>query len=348
MTLGNGLKDIGIGAFQFCSSLTEVTIPPGVTNICDAAFNDCSTLASVKFTGNAPHVGMYAFSNVDPNCVVYIPDGASGYTVGADGKWHGMTVKYYTQSSTSTPAVSPGSDSGRQSYNGTIGGAVANASFSKAQTVNGALYDKNDRLVGTVQVKFGKINARKGTVRLSASATLLTGGRTKKITAKATSLTIGESGRAKLLFKAPLGEMTFAMAADGTFSLNNGSYVMARAAIGGALKSGQQGTFYLENFDLAVSGELQQELLPYAEPFTVVNGKWRFSNPNNSSLKLTYTAKTGVFKGNFKVFALTEKNGRTKQVKYTVNVIGLVVDGTGHGEASCKRPAGGPWIVTVE
>ena len=325
-----------------------MTFPPGVTNIGDAAFNDCSALASVRFSGNAPQVGPYTFSRVSSNCVVYIPSGASGYAVGSDGKWQGMTVKYYTQSSASTPAVTSGSDSWRQSYNGMIGGAVANASFSKAQTVNGALYDKNDSLVGTVEVKFGKINARKGTVRLSASATLLTGGKTKKITAKATSLMIGESGRATLVFKAPLGEMTFAMAADGTFSLNNGSYVMASAAIGGALKGGQQGTFYLENFDLVVSGELQQDLLPYAEPFTVVNGKWRISKPNNSSLKLMYTTKTGIFKGSFKAFALAEKNGRTKQSKYTVNVIGLVVDGTGHGEASCKKPAGGPWAVTVE
>ena len=226
--------------------------------------------------------------------------------------------------------------------------ASPNASFSKAQTVNGALYDKNDRLVGTVQVKFGKINARRGTVKLSASATLLTGGKAKKISAKATSLTTGGSGRATLLFKAPLGEMTFAMAADGTFSLNNGSYVMARAAVGGALKSGQQGTFHLENFDLAVSGELQRDLLPYAEPFTVVNGKWKFSQPNNSSLKLTYTAKTGIFKGSFKAFALVEKNGKNSRAKYTVKVVGFVVDGTGYGEASCKRPAGGPWAVTVE
>ena len=93
---------------------------------------------------------------------------------------------------------------------------------------------------------------------------------------------------------------------------------------------------------------MQKDLLPYEETFSVVNGKWRFPKTNNSSLKLTYTSKTGVFKGSFKALALAEKNGRARQVKYTVNVIGLVVDGVGHGEAFCKRPVGGPWPVTVE
>ena len=69
---------------------------------------------------------------------------------------------------------------------------------------------------------------------------------------------------------------------------------------------------------------------------------------NLSSLKLTFAAKTGIFKGSFKAYALEEKNGKTKLVKYTVNVLGLVVDGVGQGEATCKKPAGGPWPVTVE
>ena len=161
-----------------------------------------------------------------------------------------------------------------------------------------------------------------------------------KITAKATSLAMGGSGQAALSFKAPIGEMAFAMSADGTFSLDNTNYAMVKASVGGALKGGERGTFSLESFDLAVAGELQQDLLPYEESFTVVNGKWRFPK-NSSSLKLTYTAKTGIFKGSFKAFALEEKNGRQKSAKYTVKVIGLVVDGTGHGEASCTRPVGG-------
>ena len=70
---------------------------------------------------------------------------------------------------------------------------------------------------------------------------------------------------------------------------------------------------------------------------------------NLSSMKLTYTPKTGVFKGSFKVYALEDaKGGKKKLKKYTVNVIGLVVDWKGSGEASIKKPAGSPWTVTVE
>ena len=163
------------------------------------------------------------------------------------------------------------------------------------------------------------------------------------------------------------------MAADGSFTLKNGSYLMAEATIGGALKGGSHGTFRMDGFDLAVPGELLDDLLPNEESFSVSNGKWAFAKAatvkwakdrvtkeyglvvdntkgktNLSGLKLTYAAKTGQFKGSFKVYALEEKNGKTKLVKYTVNVIGFVVDGVGYGEASCKKIAGGPWAVTVE
>ena len=40
-------------------------------------------------------------------------------------------------------------------------------------------------------------------------------------------------------------------------------------------------------------------------------------------------------------------NGKMKLKKYTVNVTGFVVDGKGYGQATCKKPAGGPWAVTV-
>ena len=244
--------------------------------------------------------------------------------------------------------------------------------FAKAQTVVGALYNKDKGLVGTVQVKVGKLNKKKGTVKLSASATLLAGGKTKKVTAKAVQLDVGGAG-ATLVFKSPIGEMAFARPADGTFTLKNGSYVMGEATVGGSLKGGTRGTFLREDFDLAVPGELQEDLLPRKVEFEVKGGKWKFAKSasvkwvkskttkllervvddskgktNRASLKLTYTEKTGVFKGSFKAYALETSGGKKKMKKYTVNVLGLVVDGKGTGEATCKKPSGGPWPVTVE
>lgn len=71
------------------------------------------------------------------------------------------------------------------------------------------------------------------------------------------------------------------------------------------------------------------------------------SKTNLSGLKLTYTPKKGTFNGSFKVYALEGAGKATKLKKYTVKVTGIVVDGVGYGEATCKRPAAS-WSVTVK
>ena len=276
---------------------------------------------------------------------------------------------------TPTPTPTPGA---------IVSGEVLDAAFAKAQIVNGALY-KGNALVGTVQVKIGKIN-KKGLVKVSATATMLIDGKAKKVSAKAVSIDarrVADNAPYQIVFKAPIGEMAFEMAADGKFTLKNNSYVMVEAEVGGALKSGSRGTFRLYGLDLAAPGEMQEELLPHEETFEVAGTKWKFDKAasvkwakpkkgaalpeiydeasgkglviddangktNLSGLKLTYTAKTGQFKGSFKAYALEEANGKTKLKKYTVNVIGFVVGGKGVGEARCKKPAAGPWAVTVE
>ena len=242
-------------------------------------------------------------------------------------------------------------------------------SFAKAQTVVGALYTVNG-LAGTTQVKFGKIS-NKRTVKISATASILMAGRAKKVMAKAATVDVDNLQAAVLSFKAPIGDMTLTMGADGTFKLMNATYFMGAATVGGAL--GGQKTFSLRGFDLAVPGTLLEELLPYAETISVAGTRWQFAKAasvklvknrttntsdlvvdssagktNLSGLRLTYTAKTGQFKGAFKAYGLSETNGKKKVTKYTVNVIGFVVNGRGSGEASCRRPAGGPWSVTVK
>ena len=254
-------------------------------------------------------------------------------------------------------------------------------SFAKAQTVDGALY-KGDVFAGTVQVKVGKIS-KKGIVKVSATATTIVKGAAKKITAKAANLTLKDKTLSgSLVFKAPIGTMVFTMDEDGTFTLENDLYQMVEVPIGGALNGGSRGTFSMEDFNLSVPGELLDEFLPTNEVFSVVRGKWQFAKAatvkwakpkngaalskyydeasgkdlivddakgktNRSGLKLTYTAKTGQFKGSFKVYALEGEGKKRKLKKYTVNVIGFVLDGVGYGEASCKKPAAS-WAVMVE
>lgn len=117
-----------------------------------------------------------------------------------------------------------------------MNGGKLDPKFAKAQTVQGALikYDKNNSLVGTMQVKVGKINARKNTVKLSAVAPLILNGKAKKFTAKAVTVTVDASQRVpptKIAFKVNdrimSNRMTFEMGADGVFTLGSPSHGMA-------------------------------------------------------------------------------------------------------------------------
>ena len=67
---------------------------------------------------------------------------------------------------------------------------------------------------------------------------------------------------------------------------------------------------------------------------------------NLSGIKLTYTDKSGTFKGSFKVYALEGSGKSTKLKKYTVKVGGVVVNGVGYGSATCRRPEIN-WPITV-
>ena len=62
---------------------------------------------------------------------------------------------------------------------------------------------------------------------------------------------------------------------------------------------------------------------------------------NPSALKLTYTAKSGTFKGSFKVYAVA--NGKLKAT--TVNVAGVMIGGKGYGAATVKKHGGVPVMV---
>ena len=67
---------------------------------------------------------------------------------------------------------------------------------------------------------------------------------------------------------------------------------------------------------------------------------------NRIGLALNYTPWQGLFRGSFKAYAVRE-DGKKGFKSYRVNVSGIVVDGRGYGQATCKKPAGGPWAVTV-
>ena len=253
-----------------------------------------------------------------------------------------------------------------------------NVGFAKAQTVLGALYGRDGVPVGIVQVKVGKIS-KKGVVKISAIATLLVDGKSKKVTAKAVNVDVAATSAAapvKVAFKAPIGVMAFEMEADGTFTLKNASYVMAEKKLGGDwTRAGAR--VYVDATSAALPQGTIKKLLPDGEPVIPKTGKWSFAKAatvkwtklkkgaerpeiydeasgkglivydakgktNLSGLKLTYTPKTGIFKGSFKIYVI--QGGKLKKI--TVKVTGMVVDGKGWGSAAV--PKGACLAVTVE
>ncbi len=51
MTLGDGLEEIGEWAYDNCTSLEHIIIPPAVKKIHDYAFKLCSNLTNIEFCG---------------------------------------------------------------------------------------------------------------------------------------------------------------------------------------------------------------------------------------------------------------------------------------------------------
>ena len=378
VTIGRNVMDIRPNAFSYCSGLTSVTIPGSVTCIGNYAFACCEGLASVTIPNSVTSIGVDAFGGT-ALVTVYVAKGDtdrvkdllsnSGYDVS------GITfVEDDGTSDPVTPApdpdpVTPAPDPIHvlpvpvRIYNA---GTVSNPQFTAAQTVGGALFDANG-LAGTVEVKLAK--ASKGEVKVSASAVLLSTG--KKIAAKAVKMPVSNgviSGT--LQFKDPIGAMAFSMNPDGTFTLENGKYSMSAAN----MAKTPSGKFRLDpGFSLSVPGELQTDLLPFEFGFTATAKKWTFpknasvkvskdkttkeyvltvdttkGKTNLSSMKLTYKAKDGTFKGTFKAYAVETSGGKKKLKSYTVNVTGVVIDGVGYGEATLKSPKAGPWKVVVE
>ena len=354
-----GARGIGDSAFYGCTGITGVTIPASVASIGKSAFSGCKGLASIVFYGHAPAMGEKSFASVSSDCTVYVKRNSTGWGVAIPGTWNGMKIAYIEEIPT---------------YAGSL-----DTSFARVQTVTGAavIFDKAYSRVGTMQVKAGKVNKKHGTLRVSAVATLLVDGRVRRFTASGVLAALDAQGRippVTLTFKEPIGAMTLEMSPDGLFTFKNPIYAMASATVGGALRGGERGTFRLASCNLAVPGELQNDLLPYEEAFEVVGGKWKFAKTatvkwtksretgefvrvvdvsrnktNRSSLKINYVTKTGIFKGSFKAYVLEDaRNGKKRLKKYSVNVAGVVLDGVGIGKATGRQSAGGPWPVTVE
>ena len=249
---------------------------------------------------------------------------------------------------------------------------VAPYAAPKAVTLLGAAYDGCD-VVGIVELKLGKVNAKKKTSKVSGSVTTLDG---KKHTVKGVTVA-GIDGTAPAVVSLAVKDMgTLSVTIGGTQFAGTlgGTFHVQSASVGGAWAGGTAtATVEINDGDLdKFPGTLLATLLPDGETATVKNSKWTFAKAatvkwakakgaaekslivdtskgktNLSGLKLTYTPKKGTFKGSFKVYALDGSGKTVKLNKYTFNVSGFVFDGVGYGKATCKKPAVS-WSVTVE
>ena len=77
MTIPEGVKKIGLGAFYGCASLTSVTIPEGVTEIGNMAFARCENLTSVTILAGVTKIGDWAFDGCASLTSVTIPKGVT-------------------------------------------------------------------------------------------------------------------------------------------------------------------------------------------------------------------------------------------------------------------------------
>ena len=64
--LHEGLQKIGWRAFQFCSSLSSITLPSTITDIGNYAFSFCRNLRDVILNEGLQKIGWLAFGNCTP------------------------------------------------------------------------------------------------------------------------------------------------------------------------------------------------------------------------------------------------------------------------------------------
>ena len=75
--IATGTRVIADGAFYYCSALTQVNIPDGVTSIGGSTFANCSALTQVTIGDGVTSIGYSAFRDCSALKQVSIPDGVT-------------------------------------------------------------------------------------------------------------------------------------------------------------------------------------------------------------------------------------------------------------------------------
>ena len=63
VVLRKGITEVGIKAFKFCKALKEVNVPEGVTKLGNYAFHYCTALETVVLPASLERIGLNGFGN---------------------------------------------------------------------------------------------------------------------------------------------------------------------------------------------------------------------------------------------------------------------------------------------
>ena len=145
----------------------------------------------------------------------------------------------------------------------------------KAVALHGVAYDGCEPM-GIVELKLGKVNAKKGTGKVSGS---FVGPDGKKLSIKSATITgiDGTAPASVVLEVKGLGKMSVTIGGDAfAGSIDNGWHVQT-ADVGGEW-AGQSATVTVDAGDISMfTGNVLADLLPKDETADVVRGKWSFA-----------------------------------------------------------------------
>lgn len=371
---GHAAQIYSVDASTANSSSVDVpgTITAGdqytVDEIYNYAFEGCTKIKTVNLPESITTLSGWAFANMNGEVTVYAPDTLKGKLFPGPTMYGttGLTVKFYSK----LPDISLDYPNFTKSQ--TVRGAMREK--SSGMKYNGAV----------VELKFAKASKAKGgqprTVKLTATFTGVLGDKQR---AKAT-LKLNSDGSTvspvyiSLKLNGTSADNLTLKIADGKVSLEGSIYKFAGGKIGGLIPHSSLNFFAdvdtAPNFGsgwglLELDGYPVVPNYPYYPKVTVQNGRrlvttskvstiklkkgkggWvtftGIDAQNICAVKLSYTMKTGQFKGTFKMYALNSTG--TKLKCYSVKVSGYFIEGQGLGVATLKKPKGGPWVVSIQ
>lgn len=233
------------------------------------------------------------------------------------------------------------------------------SAFTSAQTINGICRKADGQLLGSLEVKIGKLNKNTNAVKVSGKITLADG---KKLTARAVSATVGgDNGfSCNLAFGGVVGSLPISVSGSTSVPLASTSSstgcTVQSCLLGGELQNGAfdfvfagRGAFALP----AGFGFLLDET-SWQEQGTISGGTtFKFAKAQSPKivatatgygvagldaggahgLKIRYSKKTGVLKGTYVLYASNLGNtpAKPKLKKYTMKVSGFVYNGNANG-----------------